>query len=677
MIALKPALTTNDLTPCKEPPSFSSAVEHQTEPSGSLTIKGCSVHQLHASTSTLPAEAETCSDADSGFGPERTHHTVANPDSQRNVCLTAENPGFNDDYGFREQTIRTTAVAIQGFPLKPLQPQISNASGEVGKAEKLPTSYLGSQDFPKAEPSTEVSPHEHQALSVWPSTSAKIAEDPAVSAPQQAEPKGLLVASPAVQSPEIENEVASQAVVGTDSTQSECGCLDLEDIRQQLINHPCNGLLPDDLAQSLAVMTWGLPYTQSMMTIDTLTLFSSLTKLGTRVNGNKITRFEVPTNLYVATVGASGCMKSPKIQATIYEPITGIESQIMVRNEKRHEEWLTKCEDLPKGAKKPKEPTRLQHNFQQYTSAGVDALLAAHESEQLATLGLIDEGTLLFKQVKATTGQEERLLELYDGKGNKTLLATGNRCYSRSHMSLHISIQDAVLRKLFSANPDDNGLWARFLYYPMQVTPTRLPTDQTEDQLRQSQEARATLKRYAERVFGEEPRTYFLDKDGIALLSEYDHKCQLQQIKGDHPSLKAIKGKSGGKVLRIAGLLHIAWSVHAGGFQQTIPVKRLADAIELVDLLDSYAAALHLSAIPQPCRGFDDTLLRRIHNLSLKAGAMSWSEIREKLNSKEKHGVTAPMAQQYFQQLQQMGVGVVSKGPRGGSIYQAQRPYLD
>ena len=60
MIALKPALTTNDLTPCKEPPSFSSAVDHQTEPSGPLTIKGCSVHQLHASTSTLPAEPSAC-----------------------------------------------------------------------------------------------------------------------------------------------------------------------------------------------------------------------------------------------------------------------------------------------------------------------------------------------------------------------------------------------------------------------------------------------------------------------------------------------------------------------------------------------------------------------------------------------------------------------------------------
>lgn len=547
---------------------------------------------------------------------------------------------------------------------------------EANGDHPLPPHLVVSEDHPPVRQPAVFRPGFQLLEPCHPQISMVAAGEPAETPPQQQATECTEGEEPPANDSDP-NWVSPAVALVPDASPTENGGhdFDLDESRKRVLDYPCEHLLPEELSSAQKVLRRGMPYTQSMMTIDALTLFSSLTKLGTRVNGNRITCFEVPTNLYVATVGDSGCLKSPKTQTNFYEPITGIEEQIEVRNEERHDAWLLACENTPRGVPKPKQPTRLQHHFQQYTSAGVDSLLTAHEPEQLATLGLIDEGIRFIKQVKATSGQEERLLELFDGKGNKTLLATGNRCYSRSHMSLHISIQGAVLGKLFSANPDDNGLWARFLYYPMLITPSRLPTDQSEEQLKQSQEARATLKRYAEKVFAEEPRTYFLDQDGVNLLSQYNYGCQHQLIKGDHPSLKAIKGKSTGKVLRVAGLLHIAWSVHAGSFQQTIPVQRLADAIELVELLDSYAAAMHLSVASSPGRGYDDTFLRRLHALSLKQGGMSWSEFRARLNSEEKKGVTAAMAEQCFRQLEQLGIGVVTKGPRGGLVYRAKREY--
>jgi hypothetical protein len=70
--------------------------------------------------------------------------------------------------------------------------------------------------------------------------------------------------------------------------------------------------------------------------------------------------------------------------------------------------------------------------------------------------------------------------------------------------------------------------------------------------------------------------------------------------------------------------------------------------------------------------GGDSSLMRRIHTLARKArSAVTWGQLRQQMNAKEKKEIDAGLAEQAMQALAELGVGEVSQGPRGGLLYRA------
>ena len=440
---------------------------------------------------------------------------------------------------------------------------------------------------------------------------------------------------------------------------------------------------PPKLCFALQVFQRGIPYQDLTLLMSQLVQVSSVLKLGTRINGNFFTDWEVPLNLYGIDVGPSGARKSPLVKAIFTKPSEGIKDQLNRANAQRFEAWEAECQT--KKQNKPKQPRALTHSTNEYTGEGLADQLTAHEGNGVPLLVLRDEVAALFDSFgkykqggKGSGGDEQQLLEIFDGDGFHSLRVGAGRAYNRCHVSLYGGIQDDVLRRLI-ASGDANGKWARCIFVPLPEMTYLLKKPTTEDR-DQRRNAEQVLKQLVDDLFTEAPRVFELDEDGMDLLNQYDHICQQQRNEASIAAIKALKNKSAGKALRIAGLLHLLHCHEDGEFSIAVPTSRLVQAIQLIDVLDDWTAAFHASAglSKDSANAVNNRehLLQRIHNIANKAkGQVAWSEIRKGLKGSEKKGITAALAEVMIKTLHDRGLGEMSIGQRGGLCYQALRSF--
>lgn len=72
--------------------------------------------------------------------------------------------------------------------------------------------------------------------------------------------------------------------------------------------------------------------------------------------------------------------------------------------------------------------------------------------------------------------------------------------------------------------------------------------------------------------------------------------------------------------------------------------------------LDAWALGFHEQAAADADAGGVSSLMRRIHTLARKAkGAVSWAQLRQQVNSREKKGISAALAEQAMQALAELG----------------------
>lgn len=436
---------------------------------------------------------------------------------------------------------------------------------------------------------------------------------------------------------------------------------------------------PPKLCAALQIFQRGIPYQDLSLLMAQLVQVSSVVKLGTRINGNYFTDWEVPLNLYGIDVGPSGARKSPLVKAIFSKPSEGIKDQLHRVNVQRMDNWEAECSE--KKQNKPKPPRALTHSTNEYTDEGLADQLAAHEGNSLPLLVLRDEVAALFDSFgkykqggKGSGGDEQQLLEIFDGDGFHSLRVGCGRSYSKCHVSLYGGFQDDVLRRLI-ASGDANGKWARCIFVPLPEM-TYLLKKPTQADRDQRQMAERVLKNLVDDLFKERPRVFELDEDGMEMLSQYDHICQKQRNDASIPAVKALKNKSAGKALRIAGLLHLLHCHELGQFSIDVPSQRLVQAIQIIDVLDDWTAAFHASANldKDSARAVNDRehLLKRIHEIAKKSkGPVSWSAIKQGLKGLEKKGITAALAKVMIQTLQDRGLGEIGEGKRGGVTYRA------
>lgn len=450
---------------------------------------------------------------------------------------------------------------------------------------------------------------------------------------------------------------------------------DRERRRQQSIT--LAQLFPPQLALSLASLTGQLPYSDTAVAMAWLACISGLTKLGTTVCGNPITRYVVPTNLYVCTVARSGQKKTPLERLLVVEPTRELRRELARDNARAHESWREQCRGC-KANERPPAPVPIHLQLQDYTGEALAAQLQALEARRLAVLVRRDELSGLFGSLNAYRqgrgADEQQLLELFDGHSYTSLrISAADRSFERCHVSIYGGIQPEVLSALVKGG-DPSGKWARFLFSPLPRRTAPLPTVITPEQELAVRDGADTLATVARSVHCLPPATYALAPAALELFSHYEYGKQEQALAARLGAQAAIHGKAAGKVLRIAGLLQVLHRV-CGQIPSAaaIAVDVLQAAITLVEALDGWALGFHELATTTDADGPElSQLMQRLHRIAAGIGGpVSWKDLRSRLAWREKRHLNVVSAEQALQALAMAGYGQVDVGPRGGLLYSA------
>ena len=435
-------------------------------------------------------------------------------------------------------------------------------------------------------------------------------------------------------------------------------------------------LFPPQLALSLRSLTAQLPYSDTAVAMAWLACVSGLTKLGTAVCGNPITRYVVPTNLYVCTVARSGQKKTPLEHLLVVEPTRELRRELARDNARAHESWREQCRGC-KASDRPPEPVPIHLQLQDYTGEALAAQLQALEARGLAVLVRRDELSGLFGSLNAYRqgrgADEQQLLELFDGHSYTSLrISSAQRSFERCHVSIYGGIQPDVLSALVKGG-DPSGKWARFLFSPLPQRTARLPTVITPELELAVQDGADTLATLARSIHCLPPATSALEAAALERFSHYEHGKQEQALAARLGAQAAIHGKAAGKVLRIAGLLRVLHGV-CGQLPPAapIPTTLLEVAIALVEALDGWALGFHELAASNDEGPELTQLMERLHRIAAGLGApVSWKDLRSRLAWREKRHLNVVAAEQALQALAAAGYGQVETGIRGGLLYTA------
>jgi hypothetical protein len=436
-------------------------------------------------------------------------------------------------------------------------------------------------------------------------------------------------------------------------------------------------LFPLPLADALKRITEYLPYCDHVVATAYLAGISGLVKLGTTICGNPYTDFVTPANLYVPTVGRSGQKKTPLEKLLVRRPAHELKREMAAANTRAMEAWREQCRGCKTKDERPPKPVAIYLQIQDYTGEAFVQQLQELDKRGLSVLVLRDELSGLFGSMNAYRSgrgsDEQQLLELFDGQAYTSLrVSAGDRSYDRCQVSIYGAIQPGVLRELIKGG-DPSGKWARFLFSPLPENTVPLPIAISDEGVAAVNGANQALQAYARRIYTMPAHRYQLDLEAIEAFSVYEHNKQIQAQQARLDAQGALYGKSAGKVLRVAVLLHLLeLAVLNEQGELEVPVATLQRAIELVDTMDDWALGFHEQAAAGDEEGGVSSLMRRIHTLARKArSAVTWGQLRQQMNSKEKKGTNAGLAEQAMQALAELGVGEVSEGPRGGLLYRA------
>ncbi|MEB3319177.1 MAG: DUF3987 domain-containing protein, partial [Cyanobacteriota bacterium] len=316
----------------------------------------------------------------------------------------------------------------------------------------------------------------------------------------------------------------------------------------------------------------------------------------------------------------------------------------------------------------------------QFTGESLTRQLATQEEHGLGFLINREELSGLLGDVNAYRGgrgsDREQLLEAFDGSGASTLRVSeesGGRFYGRCQLSIFGTIQPRVLQQLVSETDGDaSGLWARFLFLPVPDRVIPIPLADDESEVQEMEAARLLLEGVIGKIWRMPRKSLALDAAARAAFVGYEQRCQGDALRAELPAVSAAWGKAAGKVLRVAGLLHLIHIAAGADLDGLVPEATLLAAANLVDHLTGWSLGLHQAAAG--ASGASD-LMRLVHRVAQAAGVpITWRDVSPKLSRKARTEVDSAAAGLAVDALVRLGVGVRGEGKRAGSwTYQATR----
>lgn len=537
-------------------------------------------------------------------------------------------------------------------------------------------------DAPAQAPSATTPPHPRPTASAAPSAPSRLVERECITPPPQLLSDTSSTGAVAVSADYAPAEAESETGAPTADHSQENTATEQEPQRPatRAQDLRLEELLPDSpLLHTFEVLRRGMRYNEVAFLVAFLATCSALSKLGTMVVGNPITNLKVPTNNFTCIVGSSGSRKTALLKAAILEPVSEIVAKLREEHRRELEQWKIEYNATERGELKPPKPIQCCLYTTDFTIPSLTVQLQAHEQKSLPLLIFQDELSYLLSLTMKNKQIRTQLLELYDGSSSDVIRMAGHRGYTRSHCSIAGAIQEETLAGCLNLN-DPDGFFSRFLYWPIEGALVPLPTEITEELQQQRTKAERHLEEIATRIFDQPARVYGLCEQGISELSRIDLLFQKDREEASLEGVRSLKGKTSGKILRVAGCLHQVdcASRQQAEFPSTIPLQTLRIAIRLVEASDHWMEIFLESLVAREASpGIKDCkLLRRIHTLARKLeGPQPWRKIREQLGQDERTGITPEKARGFLEELEKLRLGVLSEGQRGGLIYEATKDW--
>jgi hypothetical protein len=436
-------------------------------------------------------------------------------------------------------------------------------------------------------------------------------------------------------------------------------------------------LFPPSLAEALQTRCRYLPADAPSTALSFLTGLAGLVKLGSEVIGIRAADFRVPLNLFTALVGKSGAKKSPLRKLVVDQPAAPLALDLARAHSRAMEDWSEQNKGLPKSDRTdPPEPV-----YVSISSTTVEALAQQLQRQEGKGLGLLvnrDELSGLFGSLgayKSGRGDDEQFfLEAFDGGGLRILRVStpgGGRSYESCSLSIYGTVQPGVLEQLV-ASGDDSGLWARFLFVPLPQKVVPLPEIETELEIEQASAAAAALAQACSAVYRMPRISLELSPEARRAFTRYEGNAQQEAIRASIGAQSALWGKAAGKVLRIAGLLHLLQlAAPDGQASELITADTMERATALVDHINGWTLSLHADL----ARSGASDLMRMVHRIAMAAQEpIRWKHIQNRLSVKQKKEIDSAAVAMAMEALVELGVGEIERGTKGGAIYQATAP---
>ena len=425
-------------------------------------------------------------------------------------------------------------------------------------------------------------------------------------------------------------------------------------------------LLPPRMAAALELLTVDLSTDALVATLAFLTGLTGLLKIGTYVQSQ--VGYKVPMNLFFASIGKTGRLKTPLINRLLKHPA----QQLIKDNRVAYAREMETYQEALKQAKKnkdpePEHPQRTVIHASDWNGASLARMLMSHDQKGLGLLLIRDELSGIFLAINADTQRgtgtaEAQFLECFDGSGFTSLrVGEGVREFDASHVSLYGNIQPEKLAELIG-DEDDTGHWARCLMAALPEKEIRFRDDDLseEDQQRFDQ-AQLLLQRYAKQAFSLPASTYGLTYEARKMFHRWaEDKLRRAAMPAVNPVVAAMLAKAPAHGLRVAGALHLARLVDRKGREvpsslKTISPEVMVLAMEIVDQLMAETTEFH----DQP-RSQITEFLRHIQQLGQNNQGVAWQRCRQE-GGRPIRQLRANDFKAGVNQLVQMGYGEVIK----------------
>ena len=435
-------------------------------------------------------------------------------------------------------------------------------------------------------------------------------------------------------------------------------------IKQSKSSLTIEDVFPAELSKNLRILNKYLKYEDHLVISTFCCAVAASLRLQTRLELNAATDYEVVTNLFTATVGLSGSMKTALTTTFVKKPLALVEQAIKQKYLDKLKQYIKDQKDN-KDEEEIEEPNKTQIIISDATEESLQKLLESCDKEKQSLLVLKDELSSLFVFDRYHKGTERQFyLLLWDGEGfDVARLHKGKNVFREAkatQVSVCGNIQNALLAKLMQdSGGDPDGLFARFLFLPNVPRVIKLPNP-TEQEKIENRQARSYVQNFLLKTNRLMPFTYQLSEEGLALFNKYHEEQQVKAIGCKRAAAQAIYRKSPAKVAKLGGIINIVRSLD--NLEEFVPADVIEAAIKLVDFSDKFT----INFENQISQSSEEVLMRKLLKITSKAKThMAWRDIQQRLSQDDRAKWDKETCTKALEKLAHMGLGEIIGGKQG------------